>query len=156
MEPTDVTPLDCGPAGVGRQVVVDAEPHEIFVLLVNPHRHHEVDGSGTVQPEVIGPRDLEQGDRFRVSMKMFGVPYAMTNTVTRLERDRLIEWRLPAGHRWRWELEPLDQGRTRVTEVYDESGSTLPPLLRLIRAKDRNTVGIEKSLRRLRKRFARP
>ena len=67
---------------------------------------------------------------------------------------RVVEWRHPAGHRWRWELEPLGAGTTRVTEVFDTSSSVFPPLLRVIGAADRNAEGIEKSLRRLQQRFA--
>ncbi len=154
MDSTEVTTVDRGPANVARSAIVTAEPSEIFALVANPHRHHEVDGTGTVQSSVIGPRELRLGDKFRVSMKMRGILYAMTSTVTRLEQDRVVEWRHPAGHRWRWELEPLGAGTTRVTEVFDTSSSVFPPLLRVIGAADRNAEGIEKSLRRLQQRFA--
>jgi hypothetical protein len=30
----------------------------------------------------------------------------------------------PPGHLWRWELEPLDGSRTRVTHTYDWTGLT--------------------------------
>lgn len=151
---TTPTPVDAGATCVSRQIVVDATPEEVFALLADPHRHHEVDGSGTVKQEVIGPRRLEYGDRFRISMRMMGVPYAITSTVTRLEPGRVVEWRHPGGHRWRWEFEDAGDGRTRVTETFDFTDS--PALLmRLIKAPERNAEGIEASLRRVQEYFAR-
>ncbi|GAB46961.1 SRPBCC family protein [Mobilicoccus pelagius] len=150
---TSPTPAPAGPTCVARQIVVDAAPTEVFALLANPHRHHEVDGSGTVKQDVIGPRRLAEGDRFRVSMRMLGIPYAITSTVTRLEDDRAIEWRHPGGHRWRWEFEPTGDGRTRVTETFDHTDSP-SWLMRLIKAPERNAEGIEKSLARLQRLFA--
>ena len=41
------------------------------------------------------------------------------------EEGRRIAWRpsepgkRPPGHLWRWELEPIDAARTRVTHTYD-------------------------------------
>lgn len=152
MEP--ITTVPTTPGSVSRSTIVEADAAELFAMAANPHRHHELDGSGTVQADVIGPRELQLGDKFRVSMKLKGVPYAMTSTVTRLEQDRVVEWRPPAGHAWRWEFEPAGIGRTRVTETFDASGSTFPPLLKWIRAEQRNAAGIEASLRQLQRRFA--
>ncbi|MDO5626904.1 MAG: SRPBCC family protein [Mobilicoccus sp.] len=152
MEP--VTPVAAGERAVAFTTVVDAPAAEVFALLANPHRHHEVDGSGSVKQQVIGPRELRAGDKFRTSMRMAAVPYAMTNTVTRVETDRLVEWRHVGGHLWRWEFEDLGEGRTRVTETFDASTSRVPFAMRLIRAYERNATGIERSLRRLQQRFA--
>jgi hypothetical protein len=48
------------------------------------------------------------------------------NHVVEFDEGRLIAWRPaepglrpPPGHLWRWELEPLDASRTRVTHTYD-------------------------------------
>jgi hypothetical protein len=52
------------------------------------------------------------------------------NHVVEFEEGRLIAWRPsepgspPPGHLWRWQLEPLDGGRTRVTHTYDWSRLT--------------------------------
>ena len=52
------------------------------------------------------------------------------NHVEEFEEGRRIAWRpsepgaTPPGHLWRWELEPLDDGRTRVTHTYDWSQLT--------------------------------
>ena len=151
---TSPTTVNSGPTCVSRQIVIDTTPEEVFDLLANPHRHHEIDGSGTVKAQVIGPRRLEQGDRFRVSMTKKGVPYSITSTVTRLEPGRIVEWRHPGAHRWRWEFEPTQDGRTLVTETFDYSDSP-GWLMRLIKAPHRNAEGIEASLRRLQQHFAR-
>jgi hypothetical protein len=45
--------------------------------------------------------------------------------VVEFQEGRLIAWKpseqggTPPGHLWRWELEPLEDGRTRVTHTYD-------------------------------------
>ena len=150
---TTPTPVDAGPTCVSRQIVVDAPCEDVFALLADPHRHHEVDGSGTVKPEVIGPHRLEYGDRFRVSMRMKGVPYAITSTVTRLEPGRVVEWRHPGGHRWRWELSPVGESATQVTEVFDYRGTRLPWLMALLGFPRRNAAGIERTLAALEARF---
>ncbi|MDO5699465.1 MAG: SRPBCC family protein [Dermatophilus congolensis] len=144
-----VTPLvPSRPRMVGASVVVDAPADAVFALLANPHRHHEVDGSSTVGTQVIGPRELQLGDKFRVSMKLKGIPYSMTSTVSDLIPGRVVEWQLPAGHRWRWEIAPEGEG-TRVTEIFDWSGSKIPVVLEKLKAPERNAKSIEASLSRL-------
>lgn len=133
---------------VGASVVVDATPAAVFALLADPRRHHEVDGSSTVGTEIIGPRELMLGDKFRVSMKLNGIPYSMTSTVIDLIPGRVIEWRHPFGHSWRWEMVPEGEG-TRVTEIFDWSGSKSPWLIEKINAPARNAENIRASLERL-------
>lgn len=146
---SEVMPLQLSrPRAVGASVVVDAPAHAVFALLADPRRHSEVDGSSTVGTEVIGPRELLLGDKFRVSMKLNGIPYAMTSTVTDLVPDRVIEWRLPAGHRWRWEMS-AEGDRTRVTEIFDWSDSKIPWFIEKINAPRRNAQSIARSLDRL-------
>ncbi len=121
-----VTKLDRGRKVIAFHTLVDAPAEEIFAILANPHRHHEVDGSGTVKPSVIGPRALEKGDKFKVDMKMFRVPYSITSTVTEMVPNQVIEWQHPGKHKWRWELESRPDGRTRVTEVFDYRATPAP------------------------------
>lgn len=154
MTEQDMIDVDRGPRRVAVQAVVNAPAPELFALIADPHRHHEADGSGWVQPEVIGPRDLREGDRFRVSMKFFGkMPYSMTNTVTEVVQDRVVEWRPFGGHRWRWEFEPVDGGSTRVTEIFDYSTSKLAPLLERFGSVDNDRRMIRASLRRLQQQY---
>lgn len=150
-----VTAVDRGPKAVAYQTIVNAPAAELFAMLANPHRHHEADGSGWVQPSVIGPRELQLGDRFRVSMKLMGkVPYAMTSTVVDVVPGRAIEWQHPGKHTWRWEFEPINDATTRVTEVFDYSDSPVPWLLQRARSIDANHKGIKASLRQLQRRYS--
>ena len=47
------------------------------------------------------------------------------NHVVEFEEGRRVAWKPaepggePLGHLWRWVLEPLEDGRTRVTHTYD-------------------------------------
>ncbi|HYJ54853.1 MAG TPA: dimethyladenosine transferase, partial [Mycobacterium sp.] len=60
---------DAGPRTVSRSVHVAAPVAEIFALIVDPHRHPEIDGSGTVRDvDVKGPDRLSKGDKFTVGM----------------------------------------------------------------------------------------
>ncbi|WP_275585233.1 hypothetical protein, partial [Stenotrophomonas maltophilia] len=71
------------------RVTVAAPAHELWAMLADPHRHHEADGSGTVRPKVSGPHRLAVGDRFRVAMRKYGVPYTMPLTATAVDEDEL-------------------------------------------------------------------
>lgn len=123
---------------------------ELFGILANPHRHHEADGSGTVLPQVSGPERLSLGDSFTVHMRLYGLPYSIRSRVTALEENRLIEWRHPAGHRWRWEFQPLADGGTRVTESFLSRDAVLPTAFyRLVGAFVRNDDGIRASLEKI-------
>ncbi|MDO5712283.1 MAG: SRPBCC family protein [Micrococcales bacterium] len=146
--------VDRGPRQVARRAHIKADAHELFEILVNPHRHHEVDGSGTVKSEVIGPRELRTGDKFRVGMKLHGVPYAITSVATDVVPDRVVEWQHPGKHRWRWELEPQDDGTTQVTEVFDYRPSAMAPVLERLKVPATNAKGISESLQKLQQRFA--
>ena len=90
-------------------------------------------------------------------MKMYGVPYRITSTVTAIEPDDLVEWRHPVGHRWRWEFVALSPTVTRVTETFDyrDTGPVKDRLKyyeRLGFAKS-NAKGIEATLTRLCDRY---
>ena len=99
-----VTQIDAGPRKVSRSADVRAPAQELFAVIADPHRHGELDGSGTVKDTMKGPRRLSQDARFSVNMKQYGVPYRITSRVTQYVTDRVAEWQHPLGHRWRWEL----------------------------------------------------
>ncbi len=144
-----------GPRAVSRSVLVSAPAAEIFPLIVNPHRHPEIDGSGTVRDtEVKGPHRLGTGDKFTVGMKQYGVPYKITSKVTAVEENRIVEWRHPLGHRWRWELAEVGPGSTRVTETFDYSTAKAPFVIELLGMQKQNATGIESTLSALADRFA--
>lgn len=141
---------------------VSASAEQVFALVADPHRHHEIDGSGTVQSRAFGPHRLQPGDRFSVAMRVFGIPYrlplrVLTAAPPTPQRTGVLEWAQPTGHRWRWEMTPVpaDTNRTVVTESYDARAQlrVIRAALRLSKVYSRNGRGIEASLSRLQKRF---
>ena len=104
--------------------VISAPPEKIFDVLADPSEHPVIDGSGTVK-DTRGdqPARLSLGAKFGMSMRL-GIPYVIKNTVVEFEEGRLIAWRHFGGHRWRYELEPVDGG-TNVRETYDWSTAIL-------------------------------
>ena len=75
----------------------------------------------------------------------------------RARADKLIEWRHPVGHHWRWEFEALSPTRTRVTETFDyrDTGRVKDGLKYYERTgfAKRNAAGIEATLSKLRDRY---
>jgi hypothetical protein len=149
-----VSTVASGKRTVTRRALVSASAAELFDLVADPHRHYELDGSGTIRDvPVSGPDRLSEGATFSVGMKAYGVPYTITSTVTAFETNRLIEWRHPFGHRWRWELEPTDLGQTKVTETWDYSQAKLAVVYELTGYPGKNGAGISHTLERLVRRF---
>ncbi|OBK11009.1 SRPBCC family protein [Mycobacterium asiaticum] len=153
-----VTVVDAGPRRVSRAVEVAAPANELFAMAADPRRHSELDGSGTVRDNVKAPAQLGEGSKFSTNMRMLGVPYRITSTVTEFTPDEVIEWRHPLGHRWRWQFESLAPTRTRVTETFDyhDAGKLKNKLKyyeRMGFAKA-NATGIESTLTKLRDRYA--
>jgi uncharacterized protein YndB with AHSA1/START domain len=116
--------------------VIAAPPEAIFAYLVDPQKHREIDGSGTVRDAKGASQRLTLGSSFGMSMKM-GLPYSMVSTVVEYEENRRIAWqthgptkigKYVGGRIWRYELEPVGGG-TRVSESWDirqESAATRP------------------------------
>ena len=152
-----VSSADAGPRRVSRTVEVQAPAGELFALVTDPRRHGELDGSGTVGETVKGPQRLTEDARFSVRMKQYGVPYRITSRVTGLTEGRVVEWRHPFGHRWRWEFTPLSDASTRVTETFDYSPvpSLQAKMFELFGVPAQNATGIEATLRRLQSRYSR-
>lgn len=171
MEPL-ITFLDTDDDVITAQTVVHgASAEEIYALISNPRRHHELDGSGTVRRQVKGPEHPGVGEKTTQHMRMFGIPYRMTSTVTRAEPGRAFAWRMPTGHLWSWEILPASvtgagEGHGHegagliIRETFDASqarlfGLPLAGLFRLNGAFTRNREGIAKSLARMHRRFSR-
>jgi uncharacterized protein YndB with AHSA1/START domain len=135
---------------VSESTTIDAPPDVIFTIIADPRQHPRIDGSGSVRDTIDGPPRLEQGATFGVSMKLFGLPYKITNKVVEFEEDRLIAWRHFGGHRWRYELEPTDSG-TRVTESFDyrRYNPVRSAFIEGLRFPSRNRRGITETLARL-------
>src|SRR5699024_11377271 len=115
----------------------------------DPRRHSELDGSGTVRPAVRGAARLGPGSRFTVSMKQSGVPYRIPNRVVAFEENRVLEWRHPLGHTWRWELSQVSPDRTRVTETFDYSRTWAARMFELSGRTTGNATASARTLRRL-------
>jgi hypothetical protein len=114
---------------------VHAPPAVVFDLLATPHRHHEVDASGTVGGNDEDSPITKIGQIFRMNMTHAGadqtVEYQTDNHVTAYTPNRSIAWQVapvdgePLGWRWQWELEPKGEDRTTVSLTYDWTGT--PP-----------------------------
>ncbi len=116
-----VTTVDAGPRKIARAAEVNAPAAEIFELVADPRRHHELDGGGTVQNAITGPDRLAADAKFSVQMKQYGFPYKITSKVIDFADGTVVEWQHPLGHSWRWELKPLTDNTTLVTETFDYS-----------------------------------
>ena len=150
-----VEQIDAGDRQVSRRIVVNAPVSELYALLENPHRHHELDGSGTVGENISGPEHVTVGDEFSTHMKQFGMKYRTTSTVTQAENNRVLEWQLGIGQKWRWEFESLSPNQTQVTETWDIRDIPAPAafVMKLTGMDRRNAKGIEETLRRLQARY---
>ncbi len=126
---------------------IAATPAAIFAVLSDPSLHAVIDGSGTVQGAHSNERQLRLGSKFSMGMRM-GVPYRISNEVVEFEQDRLIAWRHLGGHRWRYELRPVDGG-TEVTETFDWSTSRAPKGIELAGYPRRHIPNMERTLERL-------
>ncbi len=122
---------------ISATTTIDAPPEVVFAIVSNPHQHPRIDGSGSVQSLIEGPDHVTKGDTFGVSMKLFGMPYKITNKVVEYEPARLIAWRHFGGHRWRYELEPTGERHPRHRDLrllalqqaveHPHRGDRLPP-----------------------------
>ncbi len=136
---------------VSASTTIDAAPDVVFAIVADPRQHPRIDGSGSVRGVINGPDRLAKGETFGVSMKLFGLPYQIRNTVVEFEADRLVAWRHFGAHRWRYELTPTGSGGTEVTETWDASRYQRPVFegLRLLGFPERNRRGITETLVRL-------
>nr|WP_296773307.1 SRPBCC family protein [Rhodococcus sp. (in: high G+C Gram-positive bacteria)] len=149
--------LDKGKRVIARQTEVNAPADELFAVVADPHRHGELDGSGTVKDTVKGPERLELGSKFSVGMKQYGVPYRITSTVTDFvdgDTTKVIEWKHPMGHTWRWEFQESRPGVTTVTEAFRYGTAKAPKLLEILKMPQQNAQGITSTLEKLAKKYS--
>ncbi|MGA1438476.1 MAG: SRPBCC family protein [Ilumatobacteraceae bacterium] len=128
--------------------VIAADPGPIFDLLAEPARHGEIDGSGTVLAVRGGSRRLALGSKFGMDMKLGPLPYRISNEVVEFEENRRIAWAHLGGHRWRYELEPVEGG-TEVTETFDWSTARSPKFIELMGYPKKHPANIAATLDRL-------
>jgi uncharacterized protein YndB with AHSA1/START domain len=128
--------------------LIAAPAEKIFDLLADPTRHHEFDGSGSVQQARRGaPTRLALGTKFGMDMKI-GLKYRITNEVVEFEDNRRIAWRHFGRHVWRYELEPTDAG-TNVTETFDWTNARSRKLIEVMGYPKKNLAAMEATLERL-------
>lgn len=123
----DMTDQGEGARVVTTSRVVQAGPAEIFELIADPAAQPRWDGNDNLAEAAAGQRVRAVGDVFVMTLSQGAV---RENHVVEFEEGRRIAWkpaepgRQPPGHLWRWEVEPLDATRTRVTHTYDWTGLT--------------------------------
>lgn len=99
----------------------------IFELIADPSLQPQWDGNDNLAEAAAGQRVRGPGEMFRMTITRGTV---RENHVVEFEEGRRIAWRpsdpgeQPAGHLWRWELEPVDEAHTSVTHTYDWSHLT--------------------------------
>ena len=103
---------------------VEADAPTVFELIADPSQQPRWDGNDNLAEAEPGQRVHKTGDVFLMTNQSGRV---RANHVVEFEEGRRIAWlpsptdEEPPGHLWRWELEPLEGGRTRVTHTYDWS-----------------------------------
>ncbi|MEZ5322037.1 MAG: SRPBCC family protein [Microthrixaceae bacterium] len=151
-EITDPEATILGDRTVSVRRVIAASPSEIFAVLSDASLHPVIDGSGTVRKAAGRVERLAMGSRFGMRMQ-YGIPYVIANTVVEFDQDRRIAWAHFGKHRWRYELEPLDDvdgaPRTRVTETFDWSTAIAPKVIELVGYPRRHPASMRRTLERL-------
>lgn len=129
---------------------ISAPAAAIFELIADPAQQPRWDGNDNLAEAPGGQRVRGVGDVFTMNLT---VGFVRENHIVEFEEGRLIAWRPsevgkePPGHLWRWELEPLDDGRTLVTHTYD--WSQLTDEQRLPRARATTSDKLQASIDRL-------
>jgi hypothetical protein len=113
---------------------VAATPAEIFVVLVDPSRHQNIEPTDWVRDAVDTAPITGTGQLFAMNMYLerAGGDYVTHNLVNVFEEDRAIAWmpgvlddagsHSPGGWFWRYDLVPNGDS-TDVTLTYDWSGT---------------------------------
>jgi uncharacterized protein YndB with AHSA1/START domain len=141
-------------AEVPRSVDASGEVHApagvVFELIADPSQQPRWDGNDNLGEAPAGQRVRGVGDVFEMVLTR-GV--VRENHVVEFEEGRRIAWRPadpgqpPAGHLWRWVLEPTGEATTRVTHTYDWSQLTDPN--RFEKARSTTSEDLRASLTRL-------
>ena len=137
------------PEVISTSRLIPAPAADIFELLARPALHSTIDGSGSVKGvQDRTPERLSPGARFGMQMKI-GVPYKILPRVEEFEEGRLISWRHPADHIWRYRLDPVDDASTMVTEEFDYRESRAKWFIKLMRWPKRNLRSMQQTLVRM-------
>ncbi|MGQ7295661.1 SRPBCC family protein [Quadrisphaera sp. KR29] len=122
---TSTTPEEPRVVSASREVAAGAAT--LFELIADPAQQPRWDGNDNLAHAAPGQRVTAVGQVFRTTITKGSV---RENHVVELSEGRRIAWQPasegepPAGHLWRWDLEPLGPSLTRVTHTYDWSQLT--------------------------------
>jgi uncharacterized protein YndB with AHSA1/START domain len=131
-----------------REIAAGAD--RIFQLIADPAEQPRWDGNENLAKADAGQRVRALGDVFAMTLLNGAV---RENHIVEFDEGRRIAWtpsepgQQPAGHLWRWELEPLGDNSTRVTHTYD--WSRLADENRLPRARQTTSERLQASIDRL-------
>lgn len=125
IESLDMSTPETHVVSVTRDIAASAD--RIFELIADPAQQPRWDGNDNLASSDPGQRVRAVGDVFTTTLTKGSI---RQNHVVEFVEGRLIAWRpsevggTPPGHLWRWELEPSDDARTRITHTYDWSELT--------------------------------
>ena len=145
-----MTSHDEDPRVVSASREIAAGPGQIFELIADPTQQPRWDGNDNLAAAPAGQRVRRTGDVFMMTTTRGNV---RENHVVEFDEGRRIAWKPaepglePPGHLWRWELEPIEASRTRVTHTYD--WTQLTDENRLPRARATTADNLRASLDRL-------
>jgi hypothetical protein len=113
---------------------IAAPVEALWRIVSDPAGHVRIDGSGMLQAAADARPLVAVGETFEMDMDrepLGDIPemgkYQVTNTVTQLVPNRLIEWVValtgtsPAGLHYGWELDAVSATETEVTNYCDWS-----------------------------------
>jgi uncharacterized protein YndB with AHSA1/START domain len=135
---------------VSAERTIGAPADTIFELIADPAQQPRWDGNDNLKEAATDQRIRAVGDVFTMTNTSGAV---RDNRIVEFEEGRRVAWlpspqgEPPPGHLWRWELEPLDDGRTRVTHTYD--WTNLQDETRLPKAKATTADHLRASIDRL-------
>jgi uncharacterized protein YndB with AHSA1/START domain len=145
-----MTTDDEAPQVVSASQEIAADTGRIFELIADPTQQPRWDGNDNLSEAPSDQRVRAVGDVFTMITTKGMV---RENHVVEFAEGRRIAWRPaepgqePPGHLWRWELEPIDSSRTRVTHTYD--WTQLTDEQRIPRARATTADKLQASLDRL-------
>lgn len=120
--------------------IIDAPADTIFMVLSNPERHPEIDGSGMVVSDDKTDRVTAVGQVFTMNMswEKMGGEYKTDNHVIGFDENKLLAWQTaphgeqPPGWEWVWTLESQGSDSTEVSVTYDWNAVTDKDVLKKV------------------------
>jgi hypothetical protein len=116
---------------------IGAPAAAIYRIVSDPAGHVRIDGSGMLDAAPDAQPLTAVGETFDMNMDRTPlndipglVKYTVRNTVTQIEPDRLVEWTIggvdqpPLGHVYGWQLDPVSDTETDVTNYCDWTNIT--------------------------------